>query len=117
MSKVIVEMQVTLDGLIAGPNGELDWAMAEDEESRQDHFRLMESVDTLLMGRVMYPAYEHNWLAVLADPAGILPSSGRVASKNEIEYARIANKVQKLVFSKTLKKVKWETTRIVRDVE
>jgi dihydrofolate reductase len=49
-------MQVTLDGLIAGPNGELVWAMAEDEESWQDHFRLMESVDTLLMGRVMYPA-------------------------------------------------------------
>ncbi len=33
MRKVIVAMQVTLDGFIEGPNGELDWAMEEDEET------------------------------------------------------------------------------------
>ncbi len=30
MRKVILAMQVTLDGFIEGPNGELDWAMNED---------------------------------------------------------------------------------------
>src|SRR5258707_15708039 len=31
MRKVIVTMWVTLDGFIAGPNGEMDWVMVDDE--------------------------------------------------------------------------------------
>jgi hypothetical protein len=30
--KIIAALQVSVDGFIEGPNGELDWAMAEDEE-------------------------------------------------------------------------------------
>jgi len=63
-------------------------------------------VDTLLLGRVMYPAYEKYWLAAPTNPS---------STKNEIEYARIADKMQKIVFSKTLEKAEWKTTRIVRD--
>jgi dihydrofolate reductase len=117
MRKVVVAMQVTLDGFIEGPNGELDWAMAEDEETWRDLDETLESVDTFVLGRVMYPAYEKYWLAILANPAGILPFSGKVASKNEIAYARRADKIPHLVLSKTLDKVEWKTTRIVRDVE
>lgn len=106
MRKVIVAMQVTLDGFIEGPNGELDWAMAEDEETWKDHFDLMRSIDTILLGRVMYPAYEKYWLAAPTDPS---------STRNEIEYARLADKMQKIVFSKTLEKVEWKTTRIVKD--
>jgi dihydrofolate reductase len=65
----------------------------------------------------MYPAYEQYWLAILANPSGILPFSGRVASKNEIAYARLADKTPHIVVSRTLDKVAWKTTRIVRDVE
>ena len=104
MGKVIVAMQVTLDGFIEGPSGELDWAMKEDDETWQDHFDLVRSVDTLLLGRVMYPAYEKYWLAAPTNPS---------STKNEIEYARLADKMQKIVFSKTLQKVEWKTTRIV----
>jgi dihydrofolate reductase len=107
MRKVIVAMQVTLDGFIEGPNGELDWAMEEDEETWKDHFDLMRSVDTLLLGRVMYPAYEKYWLAAPTNPS---------STKNEIEYARLADKMQKIVFSTTLKKVEWKTARIVSDL-
>jgi hypothetical protein len=65
----------------------------------------------------MYPAYEQYWLAILANPAGILPFSGRIASKNEIAYARLADRTPHIVVSGTLDKVAWKTTRIVRDVE
>ncbi len=106
MRKVIVAMQVTLDGFIEGPNGELDWAMKEDEETWKDHFELMRSVDTLLLGRVMYPAYEKYWLAAPTNPS---------STKSEIEYARLADRTQKIVFSKTLEKVEWKTTRIIKD--
>jgi dihydrofolate reductase len=74
-------------------------------------------VDTFILGRKMYPGYEQYWLAVLADPNGILPLSGRVASKNEIAYARLANSRDHIVLSSTLDRVAWKTTRIIRDVE
>jgi dihydrofolate reductase len=56
----------------------------------------------------MYPAYEQYWLALLAKPTG---------TKNENAYARRADKIPHIVLSKTLDKVAWKTTRIVRDVE
>ena len=117
MRKIIAALQTSVDGFIEGPNGELDWAMAEDEETWRDIFEMLGSVDTCILGRVMYPDYEQHWLAVLANPSGILPLSGKAATKNEIAYARWADKTPHIVLSKTLDKVAWKTTRIVRDVE
>ena len=115
--KIIAALQVSVDGSIEGPNGEMDWAMAEDEDSWKDIFEMLSHIDTLILGRRMYPGYEQYWLAVLANPNGVLPFSGRVASKNEIDYARFADRTPHIVLSKTLDKVSWKTTRIVRDVE
>ena len=106
MRKVILSLQVTLDGFIEGPMGELDWAMKEDEETWKDVFELQRSADTLLLGRMMYPAFEKYWLAAPTNP---------YSTKNEIEYARLADNMQKIVFSKTLEKVEWKTTRIIKD--
>jgi dihydrofolate reductase len=117
MRKIIAALQISVDGFIEGPNGELDWAMAEDEETWTDVFEMLGSVDTCILGRVMYPDYEQYWLAVLANPSDILPLSGKIATKNEIAYARWADKVPHFVLSKTLDKVAWKTTRIVRDME
>ena len=115
--KIIAALQVSVDGFIEGPNGEMDWAMMEDEETWRDVFEMLGHVDTFILGRKMYPGYEQYWLTVLADPGGILPFSGRVASNNEIAYARLADSRHHIVLSSTLDKVAWKTTRIVRDVE
>jgi dihydrofolate reductase len=117
MRRIIAALETSLDGFIAGPNGEQDWAMAEDEETWREIFEMLGSVDTCILGRVMYPEYEQYWLAVLANPAGILPLTGKPATKNGITYARWADKTPHIVLSRTLDKVKWKTTRIVRDVE
>jgi dihydrofolate reductase len=87
MRKIIAALQTSVDGFVEGPNGELDWAMAEDEETWRDIFAMLDSVDTCILGRVMYPDYEQYWLAVLANPTASLPLSGRPATKNEIAYA------------------------------
>jgi len=50
-------------------------------------------------------------------PAGSCPLSDRVASKNEIAYAHLADSRRHIVLSSTLDKVAWKTTQIVRDVE
>jgi dihydrofolate reductase len=117
MRKIIAALQTSVDGFIEGPKGELDWAIAEDEETWREMFEMLNQIDTFILGRVMYPGYEQTWLAVLADPTGILPFSGRPPSKNDIAYARLADKTPHIVLSKTLDKVAWKTTRIVRDAE
>ncbi len=108
---------MSVDGFIEGPNGELDWAMAEDEETWREVDEMLKTVDTFILGRVMYPAYEQYWLAVLANSTGILPLSGKTATRNEIAFAHRADKIPHIVLSRTLDKVAWKTTRIVRDVE
>jgi dihydrofolate reductase len=50
MSKIIVALQTSLDGFIEGPNGELDWAMAEDEETWRDVFKMLDSVGHMYFG-------------------------------------------------------------------
>jgi dihydrofolate reductase len=108
MRKIIADLQMSVDGFIEGPNGELDWVMADDDEVWRDTFEMLKSVNTFILGRGMYPAYGQYWLALLANPVG---------SKNEVAYARLADQTPHIVLSKTLDKVAWKTTRIVRDVE
>jgi dihydrofolate reductase len=115
--KIIAALQVSVDGFIEGPDGEMDWVMEEDEESWKYMFEMLSHIDTFILGRKMYPGYEQYWLAVLKDPEGILPLSGRVASNNEITFARLADSRRHIVLSSTLDKVAWKTTQIVRDVE
>ena len=100
--KIIAALEVSVDGSIEGPNGEMDWAMTEDEDSWKNIFEMLSHIDTLILGRRMYPGYEQYWLAVLDNPDGVLPVSGRVASKNEIDYARFADRTPHIVLSKTL---------------
>ena len=49
--RIIAALQTSLDGFIEGPNGEMDWAMADDEETWGDIFEMLESVDTCILGR------------------------------------------------------------------
>jgi dihydrofolate reductase len=110
--KIIAALIVSLDGFIEGPNGELDWV-----ETWEDPFNILPQIDTCILGRVMYPGYEQYWQAILTNPKGILPFTGRIASKGEIEYAHFAEKTPHIVLSKTLDRVGWKNTRIIRDVE
>jgi dihydrofolate reductase len=70
---------------------------------------ILNSVDTLILGGRMYPGYEQYWLSLLAISS--------IGTENEKAYARRADKVPHIVLSKTLDKVKWKRTRVVRDVE
>ena len=84
MRRIIAALQTSVDGFIEGPNGELDWAMADDEETWIDMNETLSLVDTFILGRGMYPAYEQYWLALLDNPTG---------TKNENAYARHADKI------------------------
>lgn len=110
--KIVAALRTSLDGLIEGPNGELDWV-----DAWEDPFDLLPQIDTCVLGRGMYPGYEQYWGAILANPGGILPFTGRVATRGEIEYARFAARTPHIVVSSTLNEVGWNNTRIVRNIE
>ena len=49
--KVILNLAVTLDGFIEGPNGEIDWCIMEDD---MQFDKFLEQIDTILFGRKSY---------------------------------------------------------------
>ena len=56
MRKIILDLAVTQDGFIEGPNGEIDWCIMEDEPDFQnsDFGQFLQSVDTIFYGRISY---------------------------------------------------------------
>src|SRR5688572_16293951 len=103
MRKVILSMQITLDGFVAGLNNELDWIDFDDEKQWDDLDDLVGSADTFLLGGGMYAEYADYWRKVLANPA---------SKKGEMDFARIADKTPHIVFSKSLSKADWANTTI-----
>src|SRR6266705_6197492 len=106
MRKIIVTMWVTLDGFIAGSNGEMDWIIV-DQTMGQYEDDLISSADTLLLGRVTYQSFAGSWPYVPDNPA---------AQPGEKEYARKLNAMRKIVFSKTLPTVEWNNSSLVKEV-
>jgi dihydrofolate reductase len=104
MRKVIYGMMVSLDGFVAGPSGEIDWILI-DEELHKYVNEQERGVDTWLYGRRMYQLMAQFWPTADEDPA---------APSFIIEYSRIWKKTPKIVFSQTLEHVDWNA-RLVRD--
>lgn len=54
MKKVILNLAVSLDGFIEGPNGEVDWCIMDDDMNFEG---FLASTDTIFYGRVSYDAW------------------------------------------------------------
>jgi dihydrofolate reductase len=109
---LIAAMQVTLDGYILGPEGEVDWV-----DSWADGLELLPQVDAFVLGGGMFPDYEEFWAAILDDPATVSEWLGRDPYAREVKYARVAAETPHLVLSTTLSQAMWPTARIVRDID
>src|SRR5438067_8692671 len=108
MRKIITTTWVTLDGFIAGPNGEMDWiGEIYDEAVGTYENDLVSSADTLLLGRVTYQSFAGSWPHVPDNPN---------ASEGEKVYARKLNAMRKLVCSKTLPSAEWNNSTLVKEV-
>jgi len=98
-------MHVSLDGFVAGPNGEMDWVHMDDEIF-DDAIELESTKDAAIYGRTTYQMMESYWPTVLENPS---------STKNELHHAQWVEDIPKLVFSKTLEEVKWNNTRLICD--
>ena len=105
--KLVLSMAITFDGFVAGPNNQNDW-LVNDDENWDQMFKDLESVDTILVGRNMYPGYFEYWHNCLKDSS--TPANLR-------KYAEIAEKIPHVIFSKTLKQTDWPNTRIATDLK
>jgi dihydrofolate reductase len=103
MRKLIYSMGVSLDGFIAGPDGEIDWS-APDEELHRFHNQQMREIGAHLCGRRLYEVMVY-WETADENPS---------APEHELEFARIWKNMPKIVFSRTLEKVEGNA-RLVRD--
>jgi dihydrofolate reductase len=94
MRKVIYSMGVSLDGFIAGPNGEIDWS-APDEELHRFHNEQTREMGGHLLGRRLYEVMVY-WETADENPS---------AADYELEFARIWQATPKIVFSSSLERV------------
>ena len=94
MRKLIYSMGVSLDGFIAGRDGEIGWS-APGEELHRFHNEQMRAVGAHLCGRRLYETMVY-WETAHEDPA---------ASPTELEFARLWQALPKIVVSTTLESV------------
>jgi dihydrofolate reductase len=94
MRNVIYSMGVSLDGFIAGPDGDISWS-APDEELHRFHNQQTQELGAHLCGRRLYEVMTY-WETADENPS---------AAEHELEFARIWKNLPKIVFSKTLEKV------------
>lgn len=102
MRKVKLQMQLSLDGFVAGPNGEMDWmTMNWDRKLEEFVQNLTDPIGTILLGRKMAGGFVAHWTSVSQDPAS-----------PDIEAARKFVDTPKVVFSKTISASPWSNTTI-----
>ena len=107
MRRVILSVNITMNGLMAGPNGELDWHYAHwNDEMAEESHKLLTKVDAIVAGRVTYQAMIAHWSQVAVSPL----STG--ADRN---YARTICIIPKIVFSTTLKEVSKHQSRLAKE--
>ena len=94
MKKVIFQMSISIDGYMEGPGREIDWHIVDDEFNAYA-VETLKATDVAIMGRRTYELM-----------AGYWPTADDDSVKEQM------NGKPKLVFSRTLKRVDWQNSRL-----
>lgn len=98
MRKLKLQVQISIDGYIAGPNGEMDWMEWNWDDELKNYIReITEPVDCIVLGRKLAQGLIPYW-----------------ASHPQEEGAEKINSTQKVVFTKTLDRSEWENTVLAK---
>jgi dihydrofolate reductase len=99
MRKLIAAINMSVDGFCEHT------AMNPAEEIHEHYTTLLRSADAILYGRVTYQLMENHWPTLVKTPTGI---------KSMDEFAQAIDNIPKIVFSRTLANVQWETARLAK---
>ena len=100
MRKLIAAMNMTLDGYCDHT------AMNADDEIHDHYTELLRSADTAIYGRKTYHLMEY-WRSVVENPTG---------NSSTDEFAVVMDEIRKIVYSRTLESVDWESAEIKREL-
>jgi dihydrofolate reductase len=97
MRKLFWQMNVTLDGFMEGPKRELDYTAGfVDPDFDRYASAMLQSIDGMLLGRRTYQLFADYW------PSATGPDAERM------------NDLPKVVFSRTLERVDWNNSRLIK---
>jgi dihydrofolate reductase len=104
MRKLKLQMQMTLDGFVARPNGDLDWMTLDVDDKLRDYVdSFTDSFDTILMGRKMAEGFVSYWTKEMNNPE----NPWVFIARRMVDYPKI-------VFTKTLDKSPWPNTVLAK---
>lgn len=92
MRKLKLQVQMSVDGFIAGPNGEMDWMTFNWDDELKDYVTaITEPVDCIVLGRKLAEGFIPHWAGVAADADNLEAAAGQKFSG-----------IPKVVFTRTL---------------
>jgi dihydrofolate reductase len=105
MRRIIVSMNITIDGFMAAPDGGLDWHLQNWSADMSELLaQQLNAADTILLGKNTYSAMAGYWPAV---------STGLSLSRDDQAYTDMLNNYEKIVCSTTLKTLRWANSRLI----
>lgn len=105
MRKIILSLHTTLDGFVAGPNGEMDW-IKFDDELFDFVGKFTDEADTALYGRITWQMMEDYWPTAAEKPD---------TTKHDIQHSQWYNAVNKVVLSRTIHSKEPNKMRFIND--
>ena len=103
MRRIISFVHISLDGFVAGPNGEMNWIKIDQELF--DHVeQRIKKCDAALYGRKTFEMMESYWPTAADKPH---------ATKHDIEHSKWYATARKLVLSNTLKEADFKNTTVI----
>ena len=117
MRRIVTFNWLTADGYFAGPDGNLNWVVPDDEQAKAAA-QSMPGTDTVLFGRRTYQRFEAFWKNAV-DASSTAPDPHRPGQRSR-EHGAIGswlNAVNKVVFSRTLRTLTWTNSRVVHELD
>jgi dihydrofolate reductase len=102
MGHMLLQMMMTLDGMVSGPKGELDWATI-DEPINREHLAKLKQAELLVLGSGVIPEMSSFWIAAEKD---------KKAGDVNQELGRAMNAVRKVVYSHHDQKIDWRNVEL-----
>ncbi len=103
MRKLKLQMQITIDGFVAGPNGAMDWMVFDWDDDMKNYVdEITKSVDCILLGHKLAQGFIPSWTDRTSNPETADAFSHKMVN------------TPKIVFSKTLEEIEWKNTTLAK---
>jgi dihydrofolate reductase len=117
MRRIVAFDRVSADGYFAGPDGNLNWVVPEDELDKAAAASTS-GPGTIIFGRRTYEMFEAFWPHVLDEsPTAPDPHSPGRRSPEMRAMAVWIDEATKVVFSRTRKEATWRNSRVLHELD